>query len=144
VPAASSFRGAELMSVYQPKYKNPDGTWSTSPTWWIEFKDHCRARRRVQGYPAKRATEDLERRIMELVYVRASGGVPSADLRVWCERLSPRLRAKLVEFGLLDKSHVAAAAPIDDHVKSWEAHLKSSGTGEKRREAVAERVRKVI
>jgi integrase len=131
------------VSVYRPTYTE-NGETRTSPTWWIEFKDHRAIRRRMRGYSDKRTTSDLERRIEQLVHVSATDGVPTADLRRWCETLAPRVREKLADFGLLDARQIAAAAPIADHVRAWEAHLIAKGTRERQRSQVAARVRKTI
>jgi hypothetical protein len=65
-------------------------------------------------------------------------------LRRWCDKLSPRLRKKLAGFDLLDRRFVAASTAIEAQVTAWEGHLKAKGTGEKRRQEVAARVRAVI
>ncbi len=132
------------MSVRQERFQGPDGRMHTSPTWRIEFRDHLDTRRRISAFTNKRMSEEMERRLLELVSVRSTGATPSADLRRWCEGLKPKWRKKLAAWDLLDARQVAGAAALSTHLDAWSDHLAAKGTKDASRKLTVGRARRTF
>ena len=120
------------------------------------FRDHMETLRRLPGCTDRRTTLAIGRNIQRLVWCRASGEPLDPALTRWITTLSPRLRAKLVEFGILDASKVAAMEPLLKHLHGeadaagrvtfigFRQAVAAKGTSAGHAHLVATRARKVI
>jgi len=132
------------MSLFQPSYTDRKGVHQRSKTWWIQFRDHTGARKKIRGLADRRATEKIESRIVDLVHARACGATASPELRRWCDGLPEQLRETLAGLDLLDRRQIAAAKPLTDHLDSWKDHLKAKGTGARQIDEVHRRAKRVV
>lgn len=132
------------MSIFRLNYRDRDGQPCRTKNWHVEFKDHLGRRQRVPGFADKPASRELERKLLRLAALRATGAPPDDEMRRWIEGLAPALRDKLADCGMLSPVQVAALRPLDEIVKDWEAHLRSRGSTEGHVRLVTARARKVI
>jgi len=122
------------MSVFQRQFREggeKNGALLRTKRYVVQFRDHQGRRRRLSGFNDRSAAERLERRLEELVHVRATGGTPDAVLRAWIESLAPRIRDRLAKFGLLTTQQVAGLRPLSKLQEAWEEHLRAAGRAEK-------------
>lgn len=116
----TSKRGARL--PYRYRFRDQHGKW-----------------RELALSPNKRASEDLARRIDDLIELRKAGSVLTADLVRWLQN-STDLRLRLEKFGVIDTTQSAGIRSLDDHIDDWEDQLLTS-RGRKYAQARAQRVR---
>ena len=111
------------MSVFQISYRDRDGEPRRTRTWHCEFVDHLGRRQRVPGFRDKPSTRELERKLVQLVAVRATDATPDESLRRWVEQLAPGLRDRLAKMGLLTPKQVAGLRTLTAMLDEWEKHL---------------------
>jgi len=144
------------MRVFRSSYPDKDGRTRPTSTWYVEFRDHRGAIRRVAGFTDRKATLELGRKIERLAWAKGSGEALDPVLTKWVEGLSPRLRSSLSRIGLLDATKVAALEPLAKHVDGetdnngrvtfvgFRQALTAKGTTAKQVDLVAGRARRVI
>lgn len=115
------------MSVFQAVQKGG----KRAKVWRIDFKDHRGIRRRVSGFRDKKASEQLERIIEQLVNCRHNEVLPGADLARAIESMRPGVRRRLIAFGVLDERKEHAAKSIADHLADYQAVLIAQGVSNK-------------
>jgi len=103
---------------------------------WIKMRGPDEMVRRFPGFDTKRATDELERKLMTLRACRQAGELPDAGLLRWIDTLSPAFVARLVKYGFIDERRGATTKPLlvmaeeqltGGHVFDWLAHLKDKG-----------------
>jgi len=104
------------MRVFHNSYTDKEGRSRATAMWYVEFRDHLEILRRLPGCTDHRTTLAIGRNIQRIVWCRVGGESMDPVLTRWITTLSPRLRAKLVEFGILDASKVAALEPLVKHL----------------------------
>lgn len=115
------------MSVFQAVQKGG----KRAKVWRIDFKDHRGIRRRVSGFRDKKASEQLERIIEQLVNCRHNEVLPGAELARAIESMRPGVRRRLIAFGVLDERKEHAAKGIADHLGDYQAVLIAQGVSNK-------------
>lgn len=111
------------MRLFKPKFKNKKGQQKEVKKWWIELRDHNGINRRFAGLTDKAATEEIGRNIQRLISFRSAYLPPDAQLVCWLENISVKVRSKIVEFGLLDESGLAATKSLEEHLVDFEESL---------------------
>ncbi|HET6240478.1 MAG TPA: site-specific integrase, partial [Arthrobacter sp.] len=133
------------MRVYKVEYRGRDGRQHEARKWYLEFKDHRSTVRRLAGFTSKPATEELGRKIQQLVsYAVATGGQTDPALAQWVNGLPQTFQAKLADIGLLDARRLAVVRPLAGHLNDFEAALRAKGTSLKQAAQVAGRARAVV
>ena len=85
----------------------------------IQFRDHASLVRRVGAFRDKKASDELERGILRLVALRASGAVPDAEAARFLESVPAAVRDSLVAWGIIDQVRAAGGKRIAEHVEDW-------------------------
>lgn len=131
------------MRLFKPKFKNKDGQIRELKKWWIEVKDHNGVIRRFAGLTDKDATEEIGRNIQRLISFRSANLPPDPQLVCWLERISVKVRSKIVELGLMDASRLAATKSLEEHIEDFEKSLVLHGK-EKHIQQTLSMLRKII
>ncbi len=131
------------MSISRRTYRR-DGRTYQSPTWHVQYTDHTGRQRRIAAFTDRRASDDLNRRLEELVACRSTGTGLSPRLARFIERLPKRILAHLRNVDLLDENQRAGALRLEDHVGEWEKHLRQKGDTEKHIKQRAGRVKRLL
>lgn len=108
------------MRLFKPKFKNKDGQTKEVRKWWLEVKDHNGVIRRFAGLTDRAATEEIGRNIQRLISFRSADLPPDAQLVNWLERISVKVRSKIVELGLMEESRLAANKSLLEHLEDFE------------------------
>ena len=87
------------MSVFRRTRKGRKGGKIAAGKYTIELKDHAGLIRRIGGFQDKRASEELERGILRLVALRASGAAPDAEAARFIESIPVTVQAKNAKNG---------------------------------------------
>jgi integrase len=112
------------MRVFKATYKDRKGKARESSKWYVEFKDHNEAVRRLPAFTDRGESERLGRNLEELVACRINGERPDKELRKRLSLLPSRLRDKLIKLGLLRPEIAAASKTLARHIDDFEAALK--------------------
>ena len=122
------------MRVFQDRYKGADGQTRAAKCWSIELVDHRGTLRQIAtGQRDKKTAAAIGRNLERLVRCRVSGEPLDAVTAKWLESVSPKLRATLEKFGLLDAARMAALRPLIEHIDGaadapgWRQYLVSKG-----------------
>ncbi len=132
------------MSTYRISYRDRDGKKQQTARWHVDFRDHLDRRQRVPGFEDKHSTRALERKLLRLVALRATGATPDEEMRRWIEGLAPNLRDRLAAADLLTSTQVAALKPLSQLQGEWEMHLAAKGSTSAHVQLVTSRARKVV
>jgi len=111
------------MRLFKPKYRDRTGKVRKTQKWYLEFRCHLRVIRRLAGFRDKAQTEAFGRQIERLIKSRVVGEQPTPELSRWLEQIPMKLRDRLGEIGLLDKSRVASARLLSDLVEDFRRSL---------------------
>ena len=116
-----------MASVFKRKRKVKLASGKTvtrqSAKWHIKFVDAADIDRRIPAFTDKVQSEALAKQVERLVSCKIAGEQPTAQLSRWLEQVPQKLRDKLLKFGLLDASRIAAQKPLSVHVVAYEASL---------------------
>jgi len=122
------------MRVFQDQYQGGDGKTRTAESWSVKLTDHKGVLRQIAtGQRDKKTAEAVGRSLERLVRCRVSGEPLDPVTAKWLEDISPRLRATLGKFGLLDAARIAALRPLTEHIDGidgepgWKQYLISKG-----------------
>ncbi len=132
------------MSIYRKSYTARDGTSAKTATYYVEFRDHLARTQVVSAYQDKASSRELERKLVKLVALHASGATLDERMRRWVEELEAGLRDRLAEIGIISASQVAALRPLTGLVDSWAEHLRAKGTTERQVRLVKSRALRVV
>src|SRR5215470_12271625 len=101
-------------------------------TWYVEFRDAREVVRRLPLFTIEKQSEKAAERIAQLVAdVHTNGCMTDPDLIRWASALPEKMKAKLVEIGLLEAERVGVAKPLAEHLADFHATLLARGTTEK-------------
>ncbi|MCA8947845.1 MAG: tyrosine-type recombinase/integrase, partial [Planctomycetes bacterium] len=128
------------MSVFQQTYAGGH----RAKTWRIDFKDHKGIRRRVSGYKDKRASEQLEATIEQLVLCRLNATLPDEKLVRAIESMPRKVRDRLIAFDVIDRNKEHAAKSIEAHLDDYRDVLEAQGASSKHAVGVRNRALKVF
>jgi len=132
------------MSLYKPTYKAGNDKWKHVSRWWIKMRDHQGTVRRFPGYTDKRQTEKLAEKIEKLIICRQNNEPPDRELSAWLETVAEKLRARFVEFGLIDPCRAAASKPLTEHLGDFAQSLKDDGDTRKQVQQTCFRIRRIF
>lgn len=118
--------------VFRSTYKDKSGKTRKTEALYVEFRDHNGIPRRTKGLDSERATHELGKNLVALAdYHAATGGQLDPKLARWVEGLPNRLKAKLLEWGLLSRERAAAARPLAEHLADFKQALLAKGNTER-------------
>ena len=133
------------MRIFQSTYKDKrTGDSKRARKWYIEFRDHRDAVRRLAAFTDKGQTEELARKIETLVMSRCNGRQPDPDLQRWLEAMPPSLLKKLIQLDLLEGTWISASQPLSAHLEDFREALSAKGNTERHVDLVVNRATKVI
>ena len=132
------------MRVFKPTYTAPDGRRRALSRYHIAFRDHLDTGRRVVGSTDRAASIELGRKIEKLVAHVGAGERPDPELGRWIEKMPPRVRDKLAEWGVLNERTSAASKPLADHLADFRTSLAARGNTRDHVEQVTSRAKRVI
>lgn len=132
------------MSVYRKSYVHK-GKVRRARTWCVETRDHRGDRLIVHsGIRDRAAAEELERKLIRLVALRAVDAPPDESMRRWIESLPPELRERLADSGLLSATQLAGTRPLATLLDAWEEHLDAAETTHDQVVLVVGRARRLV
>ncbi len=118
-----------MASVFKRKRKvklaNGKTVTKQSARWHIKFSDAGDIDRRIPAFTDKVQSEALAKQVERLVSCKIAGEQPTAQLSRWLEQVPEKLRDRLLQFGLLDASRIAAQKPLSEHILAYEASLRA-------------------
>ena len=112
--------------------------------WTIRFQDHLGVRRELPAFTNRRATDELARRVEQLVQLCAAGSGPDLESSKWLQAAPQRITRSLVRWGLLEPERLAAGTLLTRHVDDWKAALLAKGVTRDHADLVTSRARKVL
>ena len=95
----------------------------TAKRFTIELRDHRRVVRRFMGLADRRQSEQLGRRIEDLIGFRAARLSPDRETVAWLEASPAALKERLAKLGIIDASRVSAAKSLSELLEDFTAHL---------------------
>ena len=133
------------MRIFKPTYRcRKTGKLIESPRYHCSFKDHTDTLRRVVAYCDRSVSESLGRKLQRLAGLVAVQDSPGPELAKWIDGLTDDLRAKLIEWGLLDRRASMAARPLSEHVDDWYESILADGRTEGHASIVKVHVQRII
>lgn len=115
------------MNIYKQSYIDKDGQKAKTSKFYIEFFDHSKIRRKISACSDRRASESFGRNIESLVNCRMSGLEHDVKLNQWLETLPAVTLKKFTSWGLIDGQRAEITKPLSEHIKDYNAILKSKG-----------------
>ena len=128
------------MKVRKGKYRNRDGNLVETPRYYVRFSDAIGRRQCTPGYPSRKASEELGRKLERLVAFVSSGLEPDAGLRVWLDSLPDIMQNRLVKMGLIEAQRQAAGRSLAEHIVDYAASQTAAGVSAKHVAQVTKRL----
>ena len=132
-----------MSRVFRSSYTDRKGRKRTAPSWYVELRDHRDVVRRFAAFTDKRASQELGRKLEDLVALRVAGERPSVELARWLEGLPPKLLTRLAKLDLIKPGRVLAAQPLKELVERFAESLRSQDRTEKHVQHVVRHVTQV-
>ena len=133
------------MHVRRRSYRDKrTGQRKTCANHTVYFRDHNEIKRELTGFANGRATQELGRRVERFVECRAAGCGPDLKLVRWLEAIPNRIKERLVAWGLLESTRMAATRPLRQHLADWKAALLAKGVTAEHPQLVTTRAGKVL
>jgi len=106
------------MKTYLPTYKDRKGKRKKCSHYYLTFVDNREIRRRLPAYSDKKATDNLGIMVQRLLDVN---GRLDPELKKWFAGLMPRVRDKLIEFGMVDERTATnhLNIPLTEHLRAF-------------------------
>ncbi|MEE9131240.1 MAG: site-specific integrase [Phycisphaerales bacterium] len=120
-------RNSEGFRVFQPEYTARSGKKRRSPRHHVEFRDHNSIRRRLPAFTDYSASVSFGRKVRELDDLRAVGESPRGDLARWVDGLTDDVRAKLIDWSILDQRASMMTLPLAEHIEDWHQSILNNG-----------------
>ncbi len=114
-----------MASVFRRRYTAKTGKEKLAKNWYVEFNDHNHTRRQLPGFPEKKLTEELGRKLERLARTRRLNEPPDAELAAWLEAADSKTKTALAKWGMLDSRSVAGAKPLAEHIGDYRKHLEA-------------------
>lgn len=118
------------MRVFKTTYKDRSGQTKEAAKWYVEFRDHNEIKRRLPAFTSREQSDQVGRKLEQLVVFRSNGDAPDLALSRWIEVMPSTMRAKLAEIGMLDARRIAAARALTDHVEEYRQSLEDKDRSE--------------
>jgi len=122
--------------VFHPTYKDRQGRQREASRYYAEVTLHDRRVVRIAGFTSERATQELGRKVEEIVALKSVSAPMNGALRQWVDGLPGDIRNRLAEVGVLD-ANAATSKNLSAHVADYAAHLRA-------KENTETHVRKVV
>lgn len=74
-----------------------------------------------------RKTEELGRRIEDLVSGKVAGQRPDRQLQLWVDGLPDRILKRIISWGLVDNARIEAGRQLHQHLEEWQQSLLAEG-----------------
>ena len=133
------------MRLFKSSYRDRRGRKRETAKWYCEFRDHRETIRRIPAFNTRAASEETLRNLAQLTAFRkASGGRTDPSLLVWLENLPARIKARLVEIGLIDAEAATATKTLAEHLDDFAVTLAAGDVSAKQVELVTGRARRII
>ena len=119
-----------MARVFIPTYTNRMGKRAKSPSFHVEFEDHLGIRRRVVAFPVtagKARSQALGTKLDRLSACRAVNDPLPAELRGWIDSMQPKLREKLVGWGVIDAPRAERSKPMSYQLIGYLHAMKAKG-----------------
>lgn len=113
-----------------------------SKNYYIRFTDHNGITRIVSGLMNKRATENLEDKINELVELKRAKMSPA--IAKWVTDLPNKILKNLVKYGIIDNHIFSNTISANVHLESFNQYLLDKGCSAKYIGTIIPRLRKVV
>ncbi len=114
------------MAVFKVTYTK-NGKRGRSSKHYVEFKDHRKIRRRVPGFKDRKASERLLWLLEQLASCRHNKAQPGIELVSAIEAMTPKVRARLIEWGVLDTQWDPSPKSVADHLAEYRNVLEAKG-----------------
>ncbi len=118
--------GDTMASIFKQQYKS-GGKVKKSKKWYLEFVDHLGTSRRLPGFPDRKLTAEMARKLERLASMRKLNQPPDSELTEWLESSPSKLKQKLADWGLLDHRSTAESLPLSNHLEDYRKHLLGKG-----------------
>ena len=132
------------MRIFKQQYQSKSGKTKESKKWYLEFVDHNEIRRRVPGFTDKKATQELGRKLEQLVASRMTNQPLDLELTRWIESLGPKIRERLIKIGLVDAQIHASSKPLLQHLDEFHQSLLNKNRAIVHADVQKARIRNVI
>ncbi len=113
------------MRIYKPTREGKRGASISYKRWYVELRDHQGIVRRLAGFTDWTATDELGRKLVRIVQLRAAGEPPTGELARYVETMPASVREKLATWSVLDARRVAASRPLEDLVQEWRRSIEA-------------------
>jgi len=131
------------MKVRRMPYSK-NGQKQMSEKFYAVFADHGGIIRRLPLFDNKKASDSAAHKVKELVDLRAANATLSPELSRWVESMTPEIRNRLADYGILNAITAAASKPLREHLDDWKAALLARANSADYVELVTGRARKAL
>ncbi|MGE4287024.1 MAG: tyrosine-type recombinase/integrase [Phycisphaerae bacterium] len=115
------------MAVNKRRFRNKSGKMIVTNDYYVIFSDHTGQLRTVRGCTNKKATQELENKLLTLASLRTAGMEPDAAMQKWLDSLSSKLIDNLAKWGLIKQIRLHAKASMEKHIEDYGQYLKDKG-----------------
>jgi integrase len=98
-----------------------------SRKYYAIFRDWTGADRRMPLFASRKASDEAAGKIDKLNRARATGDTLTPELSDFVRTVPPRVRNKLVSWGIVTGERASAGKPLVDHLADWKAALLAKG-----------------
>ncbi|MCH8824012.1 MAG: tyrosine-type recombinase/integrase [Planctomycetes bacterium] len=131
-------------SLARPVYKASDGKKRKSAIHHARFKDVAGIWRRLPLFTDAQSSAAFARKLVLVVSLRAAGESLGAELSRWTDSLAPKLRDRLVLWGIVEQLQIEVVKTLLEHMDDWKQSVKDTGSGENNAKLRYTRVKKVL
>ena len=132
------------MRIFKATYKDRNGKSRESVKWYGEFRDHIQIIRRIPLLTDKTASAETGRKIERLVALKASGDSPDRDLSYWIAEAPPHVKARLVDWGIVDITRVGLTKSLAAHLLDYKTDIAMNGNSTKHASVSHARAKRVV
>ncbi|QNN23082.1 tyrosine-type recombinase/integrase [Planctomycetales bacterium ZRK34] len=106
----------------------------------IEGRDHLDIRRRIPAFQDKALSHELARNVAKIVEFKSQNAALPPMLARWVQDLTPSIKHRLADIGLLDQW----SRPISDHLADYEQSLAAKGNTDKHVTISISRISRIV
>jgi len=132
------------MRVFKPKRKDANGKRISYRYWYVDIEDHLENRRRFPGFTSKSKSEELGRKVEDLVAAKIAGQRPDRELQRWIDDLPNSILKRLVSWGLIDNVRVESGRDLSIHLSDWKDSLIADGSTDQHANQKYQRVKRIL
>lgn len=97
------------------------------PSWWVRFRDHRGAERKLRAGKSRRSADALSRRLVELVDHASVGSPIPPALMNWVMAQDAKRLGKLKEWRLVGERQLVVMSALGDVLNQWERAMLARG-----------------